>query len=197
MLSTRYTSDGSSERTVQMLIDAGANLNSKSGGGYTALMLSSRHSSDGSSERTVQMLIENYADPNIQDNNGNTALMFASKDKSEKICRLLLDYHADINIMNNLGISPTKYIHADMLNMYLDYVKNKAFIDGYKKAVYYMSLINIPVQNQMIRFKPGNYGCKISKYHFDGEFDINIMSYLSANPDNLLDKVQEYLAFSI
>ena len=50
---------------------------------------------------------------------------------------------------------------------------------------------------QKIRFKPGNMGYKISMYQYNdnitqGEID-ELLSYLSATPDNLLQKISEYL----
>ena len=58
MFAARYSKIGSTENTVQMLIEAGANLDLQDKDGWTALMFASRYSSTDSSEKTVKMLIE-------------------------------------------------------------------------------------------------------------------------------------------
>ena len=63
--------------TTQFLINHGANVNSKTDQGQTALTYASR---DGFSE-TVKILVENRADVNSTTNNGFTALMASFRKK--------------------------------------------------------------------------------------------------------------------
>ena len=70
MLASRYSNTDSTEETVRMLIDAGADLGIQSDDGWTALMLASRNSNIDSTERTVRMLLDAEAKTDIQKNDG-------------------------------------------------------------------------------------------------------------------------------
>ncbi len=81
-----------SAKTTQMLIDAGADVNTRDKNGETALMWAS---AKGDSER-VKLLINAGADVNAIDNVcAHTALMTAS---TAEIVRLLIEAGADINL---------------------------------------------------------------------------------------------------
>lgn len=79
MLAATNSGTCSTENTVQILIDAGAELNLQISTGWTALILAARNSNRCSTENTVKMLIDAGADINLQTNKGWTALILASK----------------------------------------------------------------------------------------------------------------------
>lgn len=84
MLACRNTNTWSSELTVKILINAGANLNLQEEDGYTSLMFAVSNSGRDSSEFTVQMLINAKADINLVDSAGWTPLMSASRNSKKK-----------------------------------------------------------------------------------------------------------------
>ncbi|KAK9874491.1 hypothetical protein WA026_002841 [Henosepilachna vigintioctopunctata] len=61
-------------------------------------------------ERLLKKMLSKGADPNIQDKNGNTALhLLANRNSTEKIkefTRLLIEYDADLNAINEEGETP-------------------------------------------------------------------------------------------
>jgi ankyrin repeat protein len=79
---------------VQILLDAGADIDIKDWQGKTALMWAARE--EGHNE-IVHILLRAGADANAKDQNGRTALMLASGNGNIQTVRLLLDAEADIN----------------------------------------------------------------------------------------------------
>ena len=73
---------------VKLLLERGANPNSKDDIGYTALLIASI---EGHTD-TVQLLLDRGADPNIPANDGDTALMMASRQELTDIVELLQKY---------------------------------------------------------------------------------------------------------
>jgi hypothetical protein len=71
---------------VQMLLEAGADVNAKDLRGKTALM---QAAATGAEDVVIQLL-KNGADPNIEDSNGRTALKEALVKKQAKIAQLLI-----------------------------------------------------------------------------------------------------------
>ena len=180
-----------SDKVVQVLINAGAGLNAIDNNCWTSLMFACKTILD---IRIIRLLLENYADPNIQNNDGDTALIIASGRGSENVCKLLLDFYANIDVANNSGVRFRDNIDRKMISMYSDYIEHKFFVNGCKKMVYNLVLVNIPIWNKMVRFKPDNFGYKITRYDFTKEIDVNVLDYLSVDENNLPDKVGEYLA---
>jgi len=84
---------------VEMLIDAGANINSKDNEGLSALMWAVK----ANNFKMVQYLVKKGIDPNRTDNNGNSALIFAINQDNGQISQFLLENGIDITITNNLG----------------------------------------------------------------------------------------------
>ena len=78
-------------KVVELLLDRKANSNIQDNKGYTALMLGSR---DGYSQ-IVESLLKD-SDPNIQ----NTALRFANQNGHFQTIELLLNHHANPNILD-------------------------------------------------------------------------------------------------
>ena len=105
MLACRNSNIKSTETTIKMLIDAGADLNLKNNDGRTALMMACRNSTKESSENTVKMLIDGGADINLKEPDGWTALMFACRysntDSTENTVKMLIDGGADVNLTEN------------------------------------------------------------------------------------------------
>ena len=109
MLSSRHSGKESTKKTVQMLLENGADPNLKNNAGWTALMLAARNCGTESTENIVQMLLENGADPNLKNNNGWTALMHAARycgeESTENTVKMLLENGADPDVKNNKGFT--------------------------------------------------------------------------------------------
>ena len=94
---------------MKMLLDYGADADSKNPRGKTALMMAA----ESSCPRAVEILLEHGANVNAVDDNGYTALLFAVDDfvadvRCRKIdtlgtVKILLGAGADVNAMNNHG----------------------------------------------------------------------------------------------
>jgi ankyrin repeat protein len=110
---SRYSNSISTENTVKMLIEAGAELNIQDNDGATALIYASETSNSISTENTVKMLIEAGADLNIKNNNGTTALILASVysniTSTENTLKMLIDAGANLNLKDNGGRTPLMY----------------------------------------------------------------------------------------
>jgi len=101
---------------VQILLDYGANVNSKNNRRATALIWTSKDDNcnpdrwDGMGtlhrkNETVRILLENRADPNKKNMDNNTALMFASSNGYTVIVNMLLEYGANPYMKNRMGLS--------------------------------------------------------------------------------------------
>eukprot|EP01113_Clastostelium_recurvatum_P047103 TRINITY_DN8344_c0_g2_i4.p1 TRINITY_DN8344_c0_g2~~TRINITY_DN8344_c0_g2_i4.p1 ORF type:complete len:853 (+),score=214.15 TRINITY_DN8344_c0_g2_i4:220-2559(+) len=89
---------------VKMLLNVGANPDAQDGDGCTPL-----HNAafEGHKKAAVALLeCEKKANPNLQDIDGNTALHKASYQGHNIICKLLLDYDADIEARDTHGMTP-------------------------------------------------------------------------------------------
>lgn len=123
MFSALYSRRKSTEKTVEMLIKAGADVNFRtcmeSCLGYTALMFSAEYSNTASTENTVRTLIDNGADLNIQNANGRTALMLSAMyvgvTSTVDTVRMLIEAGADTKIKDGNGNTA--------LMLYLEYCK--------------------------------------------------------------------------
>lgn len=80
--------------TIKMLLDMGADVNAKSGGGYTALM----GASESGHASIVKLLLARGANVNVKNmDNGYTALFYGVEGGSAEVVRLLISAHADVN----------------------------------------------------------------------------------------------------
>lgn len=84
---------------VQLLLDVGADVNSKDRFGATALMVAAREWRT----EAVKILLAAGADLNVQDAIGETALMKAARHGYQDIVQLLLESGADITLKNHAG----------------------------------------------------------------------------------------------
>jgi ankyrin repeat protein len=89
---------GGQEKMVQMLMDAGADVNAK--GGYHGSALQAASFKDH--EKVVQMLLDAGADVNAQGGQFGNALQAASWEGHKKVVQMLLDAGADVNAQGGL-----------------------------------------------------------------------------------------------
>ena len=88
---------------VQMLIDAGCDVNQDNGNGWTALNLVIYN---GGKVSTVEALLRAGADPDIANNNGNTPCYYA---KTVEVLELLLRAGGDLRKKDSDGMTPFQY----------------------------------------------------------------------------------------
>ncbi|KAG9645619.1 purine and uridine phosphorylase, partial [Aureobasidium melanogenum] len=88
-----WASELSHDKTVQMLLDSGADVNAVGGLYGNALLAASYKGCD----KIVQMLLDRGADVNVQDGRYGNALQAASAEGFDKTVHMLLDSGADVN----------------------------------------------------------------------------------------------------
>jgi serine/threonine-protein phosphatase 6 regulatory ankyrin repeat subunit B len=102
---------------VEILIEAGADVNQKNTNGDTALMLVSmpdffselflgRHIDKAIAEKLLEAADVNV---NIQNNEGDTALIISAKTGKKELVEILIKADADVNIQNNEGYTALMY----------------------------------------------------------------------------------------
>lgn len=103
----------SSERTVEILISAGINVNLQDSYGNTALHYAAQYSQTASTEGTVEILINANVDVNLQDNLGRSALCNAASrtkfSSTEHTVEILINAGANINLQDIAGNTPLYY----------------------------------------------------------------------------------------
>ena len=96
-------------KTINKLLDEGADPNKLSEDGRLPLAVAVRNSNTTSSLETVKLLLDRGADPDLKEigNNGFTALIIASRysntDSSLETVKLLLERKAKVDLRNNTG----------------------------------------------------------------------------------------------
>ena len=122
------------EKTIELLLAHGANINFQNNEGTSALMLAG-------SERIIELLLKHGANVNLQNNEGTSALMFVSQNVTEResllssdvikstgMAELLLRYGANINLQNNKGMSALMLVvqedNIELVKMLLKYGTN-------------------------------------------------------------------------
>ena len=91
---------------LQRLLAEGAEVNSRSDGGLTALMYASRNCS----VKGVGLLLQHGAEINARDFNGRTALIFAAMDSCEKAAEILLKSQGiDLDASDGAGKTALDY----------------------------------------------------------------------------------------
>lgn len=104
---------------IELLLANGANVNEKNGDGCTALMLAPLNSN----LEKIKLLLRHNININEKNNDGRTALILAIKKSSMKknfnpeIVKLLLNYGADINIIDNKGKQFINYFNGESSSM--------------------------------------------------------------------------------
>lgn len=88
------------EEVVDLLIKAGANVDTQNEKGKTALS----HCA-GDEEKLTELLLQGGADPNIQDKKGNTALHRATHDGCNRNVIRLIKAGANLDIQNKKGVT--------------------------------------------------------------------------------------------
>eukprot|EP00607_Mallomonas_marina_P004181 CAMPEP_0182427716 /NCGR_PEP_ID=MMETSP1167-20130531/19007_1 /TAXON_ID=2988 /ORGANISM="Mallomonas Sp, Strain CCMP3275" /LENGTH=309 /DNA_ID=CAMNT_0024610155 /DNA_START=157 /DNA_END=1087 /DNA_ORIENTATION=+ len=110
---------------VKILISEGADVNTQNKKLYTPLMLACRYG-----RRDIALLLlENGARVEMTDNEGDTALSSAAFwKKISCIQSLVTEYHADVNTVNDAGITPLMWAchrgHADLAALLVSYGAN-------------------------------------------------------------------------
>jgi ankyrin repeat protein len=116
---------------MEILLRRGADVNSKTFNGITALM----YASENVDAEAVQMLLEYGADPAIKPSNAPNALITASKRGSYEISAMLLEYGAFVNDTDEKGLTALMYSAAynfsDLTEMYLDWGADPSIKDGF------------------------------------------------------------------
>ena len=92
-------------KSIEKLIEAGANVNLRDEKGCTALISAAQNGV----EDCLEQLIDSGADVNSSDDNGNTALIAAARNNYEACMKSLIDAGADVNKMEMYGSSALRY----------------------------------------------------------------------------------------
>lgn len=110
---------------VQNIIEAGANVNGRMNGGWTALMVSVKY---GRLD-IMNDLIRANANVNATDSKGNTALILAVTARRVSAVRSLLAFRADVTIKNNDGMDALEIAslidEPDIIKLLNDYISQK------------------------------------------------------------------------
>lgn len=107
-----YASEYCTKGFVEVLLDRGANVNSKGHVGVTPLILASKLGRFN----LAKLLISHGADVNLRDDYGKTALMHAAEcdnPKQKKIIKLLLSHEADVNVGDKTALMRASELGAD------------------------------------------------------------------------------------
>ncbi|MCJ8318723.1 MAG: ankyrin repeat domain-containing protein [Colwellia sp.] len=100
LLVSRFSDDANLLDNIKRVIDQGANINSKTSAGDTAIILAGWNTNNLD---LVRALVKFGADLNIPNNNGDTPLMDAAYLGKIEILRYLLESGADFTLKNNSG----------------------------------------------------------------------------------------------
>lgn len=88
------------EEKIKRLLEAGADVNTKHGSGWTPLMSEARY---GPLDTVMDLFIDYGAELNLQNNEGDTALHIAAMDNNTGTAEILLEAGADPHIKNKEG----------------------------------------------------------------------------------------------
>ena len=169
--------------TIKLLLDHGANVNYQDNEGCTALI--NAISYNDTPIETIKLLLDHGANVNLKTYKGHNAMTLTN----------------DINILNLLVQYYDTYTLKEMIlygvhvKVCMDELDKRNKIEKIKILNHERVLKHIPEHDVAIRYKIGNMGYKICKYTFDGIITDELLHYLSATPDNLHEKAQEYLQF--
>ena len=85
-----------------LMIDAGANVNTQTQQGATALIVSAH---EGQSNVVQRLLARKDIRPDFQEKDGWSAMMFAAHKNHARVVKMLLDHGVDLNLRNARGQS--------------------------------------------------------------------------------------------
>ena len=108
-------------KVVEMLINAGADVNASRSSGYTALIAASEEEGHPA---VVEMLINAGAEIDASNHYGYTTLIIASKYGHLKIVEMLINAGSDVNIESDFGYTAlslaSKYGNLKVVEMLID-----------------------------------------------------------------------------
>ena len=99
------------------LLEFGADINTKSWDGYTALIKASINGNIA----LIEFLIQNGADINTKTKHGFTALHYAARVGKNSVVKLLVTEGAGVNVRDKIGTTPLMYLSR---NGYINMVTN-------------------------------------------------------------------------
>lgn len=197
---------------ASLLINAGINVNHVDNFGNTVLDEKCRKCSNMIeyfvlSGATVSYQAIDHACSNIWRLHINTIELLLNHTNTIEVTSLLSNFSHNNNLMKLL----LQYVPFGLFNHLLLHEKNgninlilEAMNEKYKeekmKIVYYERVLKfIPAHDAKIRFKINNMGYKISMYNYEGSnIDTNeLLVYLGATPDNLQQKIEDYLNVNV
>jgi ankyrin repeat protein len=88
--------------TIELLADAGANVNVRMPDGRSPLIAVTAFGKAGS----LKVLLDHRADVGVTDETGDTALHIAASTLRQDMALMLLQHRADLNARNHKGVSP-------------------------------------------------------------------------------------------
>jgi hypothetical protein len=118
---------------MRLLIEKGADVNSKDGAGENALMAACA----SKNPRAVQLLIEQGADVKVRSKRSETALGFAATAGEQASVEMLVAKGADVNVRNFRGYSPLMFaassdaMPAGIIRLLLDRGADPGFTGDY------------------------------------------------------------------
>jgi len=117
----------------ELLNDKNPDINYVGADGWTALLMSVANGE----EKTAEYLLQKAADPDISTKHGATPLHFASKYGKFNLCKLLFDYHADINKRDIDGVTPlmlaARFGHNSIVKLLIQYGADAQLVDNMQK----------------------------------------------------------------
>ncbi|KAL7802862.1 ankyrin repeat-containing domain protein [Trichoderma afarasin] len=118
-----YASANKHEDVVKLLLEGGANINSKSFGSYTG-QTPLLHAAVNGNVAIAKLLLENGAMVDLRDRGGMTPLAFAAESGHEGVAQLLLDNDADLEGEDDSGQAPLAFAaesgHKALAQLLLD-----------------------------------------------------------------------------
>jgi ankyrin repeat protein len=104
-----YAILSNSDAVVNILIEAGANVNAKNNDGYNALLIASMYNR----LELIKLLISAEVNINTRTNTGATALMFASRYSTKDVAELLINAGAEIHAKDNTGATALMFASSN------------------------------------------------------------------------------------
>ena len=107
---------------ARMLLERGADVNSKNNEGLTPL----QRASQGLRRRyldIMRLLLDHGADLAARDNSGNTVLHFSASEGHLEAARMLLERGANVDSQNDKGLTPLQRASQGMWRGYLDIIR--------------------------------------------------------------------------